>query len=116
MSLMDDAMEKYVFMVKAIVPDGYGGYAQTWTDGIEFNAAIDLDTSIQARVAEVQGVTSMYTVTVSREIPLEFHDVIKRKSEGKIFRLTSDGKDKKTPPSAGLDMRQATAEEWRLPS
>jgi hypothetical protein len=116
MSLIDDVMEKCVFMVKAMVKDGYGGYAQAWTDGVEFDAAISLDESMQARVAEVQGVTSLYTVTVSRDIPLDFHDVIKRKSDGKIFRLTSDGKDKKTPPSAGLDMRQATAEEWRLPS
>jgi hypothetical protein len=116
MSLLDDVMETFVFMVKEIVKDGYGGYTQEWTEGVDFKAAAVLDSSIQARIGEVQGLTSLYTITVSREIPLEFHDVIKRKSDGKVFRLTSDGDDKKTPPSAGLDMRQASAEEWRLPS
>jgi hypothetical protein len=38
--------------------------------------------------------------------------VFRRESDGKIFRVTSDGDDKKTPPSAGLDMRQVTAEEF----
>ena len=67
-----------------------------------------------ARVAEAEGVTSLYTVTVSKDIALEFHDVIKRKSDGAIFRITSDGTDKKTPNVATIDMRQATAERWTL--
>jgi hypothetical protein len=59
-------------------------------------------------------VTSLYTVTTSRAIVLEYHDVFRRESDGKIFRVTSDGDDLYTPKSAGLDMRQVTAEEWVL--
>jgi hypothetical protein len=46
---------------------------------------------------------------------LDFHDVIMRIADGKIFRITSDGDDNKTPKSATLDMRQVSAEEWSLP-
>lgn len=116
MSLLDEAMETCVFLNKQVTPDGEGGYYTTWAEGAEFKAAINFDTSIEARVAEVQGVTNLYTVTVSREVPLMDKDVFRRRSDGKVFRATSDGTDKKTPKSAGLDMRQATAEEWSLPS
>lgn len=116
MSLLSDAMETCAFLNKQVTPDGYGGYTTTWADGATFKAAIVFDTSIEARTAESQGVTSLYTVTTPRALTLEYHDVFRRTSDGKIFRVTSDGDDKYTPVSTALDMRQVTAEEWALPS
>lgn len=116
MSLLDEMMETYVYLNKQVVPDGYGGYNTTWVDGAEFKAAVTIDTSIEARVAEVQGVTSLYTVTTQKSFVLEYHDVFRRPRDGKIFRVTSDGDDKYTPESATLNMRQVTAEEWELTS
>lgn len=103
-------------LVKTVVNDGYGGYTTTWTEGEEFDAAVVFDTSIQARVAEVQGVSNLYTVTTKKETHLKHHDVFRRSTDGKVFRVTSDGDDKYTPDSASLDMRQVTAEEWTLPT
>lgn len=116
MSLLSDAMETCAFLNKQVTPDGYGGYTTTWADGATFKAAIVFDTSIEARTAEAQGVTSRYTVTTPRSLTLEYHDVFRRLRDGKIFRVTSDGDDKYTPVSTALDMRQVTAEEWALPS
>lgn len=115
MSLLSEAMEKCTMLDKVTVADGYGGYKSVYTEGVPFDAALVLDNSIQARVAAKQGVTGFYTVTTSRKMNLQFHDVFRRESDGKIFRVTSDGDDKKTPASAGLDMRQVSAEEWTLP-
>ena len=114
MSLLSDAMEKCVMLDKVMQSDGFGGYYSQWVEGAEFNAAIAFDTSIQSRTAEVQGVTSVYTVTVDRNMVLEYHDVFKRLSDGKIFRATSDGDDKATPKSTRLNMRQVTAEEYTI--
>lgn len=116
MSLLSEAMTPCVILDKKTVPDGYGGYISTWSEGAEFDAAIVLDTSMQARIGEKQGVTSLYTVTTSRALTLEYHDVFRRLSDGKIFRVTSDGDDKYTPKSAALDMRSVSAEEWSLPN
>ena len=116
MSLLDSAMEAFAMIDKSTVPDGYGGFMSVWTQGAEFQAAATFDTSIEARVAGVQGVTSLYTITTTKAINLQYHDVIKRLSDEKIFRITSDGDDKKTPKTATLNMRQVTAEEWRLPN
>lgn len=116
MSLLDEAMETCVFLNKAKVDDGYGGHITQWTEGASFEAAIVFDTSIEARTAEHEGVTSLYTITTKRSLIFEYHEVIKRLRDGKIFRITSDGDDSYTPKSATLDMRQVTAEEWSLPN
>ena len=114
MSLLSEAMETCVYLAKQITPDGYGGYQTTWAEGAEFEAAISFDTSIEARRAEAQGVSSLYTVTTGKTLVLEYHDVFRRVRDGKIFRVTSDGDDKYTPTSATLNMRQVTAEEWDI--
>lgn len=114
MSLLTDSFEPFVMMDKTTVPDGYGGFRPYWTEGAEFKAAATFDSSVEARVGAVQGVTSLYTITTTRAVNLQYHDICKRLRDGKIFRVTSDGDDKKTPSMAGLDMRQTNAEEWRL--
>lgn len=116
MSLLEEAMSGCVLLNKSKQSDGYGGYITMWTDGAEFQAAIVFDTSIEARVGEAAGVSSLYTVTTPKAMTLEYHDVFRRVSDGKIFRVTSDGDDKATPASATLDMRQVTAEEYSLTS
>ena len=114
MSLLSSAYEPFVMMDPTSSRDSYGSITRTWAEGAEIEATAVYDSSIQARIGGVQGLTSLYTITTPRSVNLQYHDVIKRLSDGKIFRITSDGDDKKTPPSAGLDMRQVTAEEWRL--
>ena len=114
MSLIDCMMESCVFMVKNKEPDGSGGYKPTWSEGEPLKAAITLDTSTEARIAEAAGTVDAYTVTVSRSVRLKYHDVIKRLSDGKTFRITSDNVDVKTPVCAVLDISQSTAEAWRL--
>ena len=109
-------MEECGLLNKQTVNDGYGGYITTYTEGAEFSAAIRFDSSIEARAAEKAGVTSLYTVVTSKNMILQFHDVFRRVSDGKIFRVTSDGDDKATPDSASLNMREVTAEEWSLPN
>lgn len=116
MSLLEQAMTDCVMIRKTSRPDGYGGYISTWTEDTEtFKAAITFDNSLEARVAQVQGVTSLYTVTTRKDKVLMFHDVIKRLSDGKVLQITSDGDDKATPASASLNMRQCTAQEWTIP-
>ena len=116
MSLLDDMMEQFHIMDKVTSDDGYGGVTTEWKEGATFQGVATFDTSMQARAAEKQGVTSMYTVTTSKSVVLQYHDVIKRDRDGKVLRVTSDGDDKYTPASASLDMRQVSAEEFVIPT
>jgi len=113
MSLLSDAMEKCVMMHKTSQDDPYGGdEIISWQDGASFYAAIVFNSSMQARIGQAQGVSSLYTVTTARSKILEYHEIFRRLRDGKIFRVTSDGDDVFTPRAAGLDMRQVTAEEY----
>ena len=112
MSLLTQAMEDVVMLEKQRVPDGEGGFTTDWADGVQFKAAISFDSSMEARTAEKQGVTSLYTVTVPLNCKLEYHDSFRRLRDGKVFRVTSDGDDKITPASASFQFAQVTAEEW----
>lgn len=114
MSLIDAFEGPCVVMDEAKVPDGEGGFTTAWQEGAEFDAAIVKDTSLEARIAEKDGLANTYTVTASANASLEFHDVFKRKSDGQVFRVTSNGDDKRTPTVASFEFEQVSAEEWSL--
>lgn len=114
MSLIDCMMTPCVFMVPERTPDGSGGYTTTWKEGKPLKAAIIRDTSTEAKIADAAGTVEAYTVTVSRSVHMTYHAVIKRLTDGKTFRITSDSAEKETPVSTALDIAQSTAEAWRL--
>ena len=116
MSLLEEAFEPFRMVDKRTVPDGMGGYTKEWIDGIGFEAALDKDNDLQGRVAEKQGVTSVYTITTRKDINLDYHDhnVIRRVSDGLTYRITGNIKDSQTPESAGLQYAWVHAERWDL--
>ena len=114
MSLLDEAYEDFTVVNKAVVDDGYGGTTTVWTDGATIKGAMVFDSSTQMKVAQAMGVTAAYTLTVKKTVELDYHTVLRRESDSKVFRLVSNSDDKKTPPSAGLNMRQYQCEEWSL--
>lgn len=114
MSLLLESMESCIIMDKRTTADGYGGYDTTYVPGAKFDAAIVRDTSLQARVAEKQGVKDLYTITTKKVLKLAFGDVFQRVSDGKYFKVTTNSDDRKTPESATLNMRQVNAEEYTL--
>ena len=116
MSLVDNAMEKSYVMNKTKVSDGRGGTIDKYVQGVEIAVAYSFDTSTQARIAEQAGTDNRYTLTTRRNVNLQYHDVVKRDRDGKIFRVTSDGDDNYTPSTASIDMRQVEAEQWEIPS
>ena len=113
-SLVDNAMEKSYIMDKTTASDGRGGTITSYKEGAEISVAYSFDTSTQARIAEQAGTIDRYILTTSRAVHLQYHDVVKRVRDNKIFRVTSDGDDNYTPATSSLDIRQVEAEEWEI--
>lgn len=103
-----------VMMNETSVPDGEGGFTTTWVEGVSFSAAIVRNNSLNARVAEKQGVTEIYTVTTPRGTALKLMDVFKRVKDGAIFRVKSNAIDSETPEVATFQFEQVTAEKWEV--
>lgn len=114
MSLLTSSMEPFIIINKLSVPDSYGSVNTVYTEGAEIMGAMPYDDSIQVQIAQAMGVKSTYTITVRKSIELDFHTVLKRKRDGKYFRLTSGTEDHQTPATAGLNMRQYTVEEFTM--
>lgn len=96
------------------VDDEYGGQKSGWFEGMKFEAILNVNNSIQSKVAGAELSTNFYGVKTHRDVVLEYHNVFRCDTDGKIYRVT-DPDANKTPPSSDIDMRQVTAEEWKLP-
>lgn len=116
MSLLDDFARPCVLMEKVREPDGEGGAFVTWVEGVEFQNYQALNTSMEARIAEKQGVTSVYNVLVKKDFPLEFGDAFKDRETGLVYRVTSNPEEKIAPKSSSFDLKFCTAERWSLPA
>ena len=95
MSLLDDFSHSCIIMDKLTKPDGEGGYA---------------------RQAEAQGVTSVYTGIVRKDVPIEYGSVYKDVTTGAYFRVTSRPEEKQAPASASpmlQNLKSFTAERLR---
>ena len=112
--LIDAFMQDCVMMDKSSISDGIGGFIYEWREGAQFQAAIVKDTTLEARIAEKEGVAEVYTVTFSKSLPLSFNDVFKRMEDGAVFRVTSNVTDSKTPKVSTFQFGQVNAERWEL--
>lgn len=112
--LFEKMMEDCTMLDRKTSEDGLGGFTSEWIDGAKFRAAVVKNSTIQAKIAEKNGVTEVYRVTVSKGTPLDFHDVFRRDSDGATFRVTSNIKDSETPAVASFQFGQVDAERWEL--
>lgn len=115
MSLLTDFAVPCILMEKRRVPDGAGGYMTTWEEGAEFENYQYLDTSMEARRAQQEGVKSLYSALVQRDFPLEYGDAFRDKNTGLTYRVTSNPDEKKAPQSSTFDLKYFTVERWSLP-
>ena len=118
MSLLDDFARKCVLMEKTRTPDGESGYITVWKEGAEFKNYFVMDSSLEARRAEQEGVTSLYSALVDKSVPIEYNDYFRDTETGITYRVTSNPEEKAAPRSAGAIIKALkffTAERKELP-
>ena len=113
--LLAEHMTSCVLMTQAASADGEGGQNIVWTPSATgnvlntFDAAIVEDSSQETQIAMQRGWNGSFTIITKRTNVLKYGDVIKRISDDQMFRIMDDAV-RKTPPSAGLDMRACKGE------
>ena len=116
LSLIESMMEDFVFLNKVKVDDPVGGYKDDYQDGITFKAAVIKNSTTEAQIAEKQGITEIFTIVTDKSMVLEFHDVLRRVSDGEIFRITSRAVDSQAPEASTVPIAKVSAERWVLPT
>ena len=114
MNLFEQATETFIIINRIEDNDPEGGKIVVWQEGARIKGAMVYDRTMQAKIAQALKVSAVYTFICAKEIKLEYHTVLRRVSDGKVFRTTSDAEENKTPLSASLNMRAYDAEEWEL--
>lgn len=116
MSLLDEYTEDYVIVNKLVVSDGYGGQTTVWKDGATIKGALALASQSEVTVAGARGEKVTHTMLIDKSIILDYHTVLRRVTDGRVFRTTSTGTEDKTPKSSSLNKRKVTCEEWEIPA
>lgn len=111
MALYEDAFPGiFVFQEKKLVSNGMGGFDETYVDGEQFKGSLIMDTSTEARTAEKLGVTSLYTLTVPVDVPLDYGERFKDTETGTEYRITSRKGEKQTPAVASFQFQNFSVE------
>ena len=108
-------MEDFVIMDKTTESDGLGGANITvWKEGAHVMLALQQESATGKQIAQALTGVKTFTVVTKRNVVFRFGDVIKRVRDGRVYRISADAEDLKTPNSSSLDMRQTTAEDYHL--
>lgn len=116
LSLIESMMENFVFLNKVKVDDLVGGYKDDYQDGVTFKAVVIKNSTTEAQIAEKNGISEIFTIVTDKSMVLEFHDVLRRESDGEIFRVTSRAVDSQAPEASTVPIAKVSAERWVLPT
>lgn len=121
MSLLSANMTAFCIMTPTRTPDNQSGNHTAWTEGTTFQACtVPAQSRMQAAKSPVTQHAAKpdpdpeFTVFTERAVLLPFHTVIMRKSDGKVFRITSDPAETAAPNGAMLNLRMHAAEKYKL--
>ena len=113
-SFASETGEEFVVMNINLTDDGYGGQAYRVVEGLHFNAVLILGNSIQAEIAQKQGVTGIYTLAYPKSLDIPARTVIRRIKDGKYLRtIELDGNP--MPDESSVEVKVTRAEDYILP-
>ena len=116
MSLLDAYSDSYTIIDKTTADDGYGGYKTVWKDGATIKGALAIASESEVNVAGAMGEHVTHTMLIDKSVSLDYHTVLIRASDKKVFRVTSKGDEVYTPNSSSLNKRKISCEEWEIPA
>lgn len=108
--MLEDYFETFTRQVETPTSAPLGGKKSTWADGATFQAGISKNNSREAQIAYRSGLAAQYVIVVPDGVVLAHDERVKRSSDGRTYRITSNSGDMHTPTVAYVQYSQATAE------
>lgn len=113
MTMIESMFVDFHLMDRTTVPDPYGGHEDSYVPGAAFQAYARKDNSTEAIIAEKNGLKENFTIVHYRTFRLRQNDIVKRDSDGQLFRITSDTLDSEAPDQSSVKIARCSAERWK---
>lgn len=97
--MITDFYEPFRFVTVENVTNSLGGNERTYVDGDTFQAAIaEGQRTYEANIADQTGMKTQFHIYHPTTIEFHQFDVVKRVADGRYYRITTNSRDKMTPP------------------
>lgn len=120
--ILERNFEQFELLLGTRTADGKSGFHTVWSVSGTVDAVAAIGQTVHDRARSTETVIAnaelpkpLYSILTKRSVLIPFHAVLRRVRDGKIFRITNNADDAKTPNGAKLDLRMHSAEEYRLP-
>lgn len=111
MSLIDSFRTSFTRLVRTAERDSAGHIVYSYFDGESFSAALVLSGSSEKETAGNVKAVSSYTLTADEDVVIEYADILRRESDGRLFRVTGFVSEE-PPATASFSFRQYSAEDF----
>lgn len=110
-TILENYTDIYLLQNKTRVSDGAGGFLSSYQDGVSFVGIHRKDNASETQIAEREEIASTYTLFVDKGMEFKYHDIIKRKADNVLFRVT-EPEGKSTPDISKMNMKCIKCERW----
>lgn len=107
--MLEDFFEEIVKIDVTSESDGMGGFEVGYKEGAKFLGAVTLVNTTEVRIADKTEANSIYNIIVKDNVPLQHNDIVKRTSDGRVFRISSLLEDARVPKSSSLKVLKYNA-------
>lgn len=115
---IQDYYETFRIINKTIIPDAFGANIK-YVEGELMKGAVSAKSAgasfnSKPLIAESQGTSTTYSVTINKSDSLPYNTIIKRKN-GQYLKIVSDERDGIPPSISTFDWKTLTAETFNIP-
>ena len=108
--MLSDYFEPFALMEREQTPDGLGGTEAVWHDSLIFEGGV---TFVPGGETDIAGLRALRTIPVLAhefDVTLRQGDVVRRVSDGAVYRVAGQSSDMRTPAFADLRFAQVPVE------
>lgn len=108
--MLTDYFEPFALMERTQTPDSLGGTDAAWRDSLIFTGGVTFVPGGETTVAGLRALRTVPVLAHEYDVTLRQGDVVRRISDGAVYRVAGHSADMRTPAFADLRFAQVPVE------
>ena len=109
--MLTDYFEPFALLERTQAPDGLGGTTAKWRDSLVFEGGVTFVPGAETTVAGLNALLTIPVLAQDYDVTLRQDDLVRRLSDGAVFRVAGCSADMVTPACADLRFAQVPVEK-----